>query len=131
MRLPGTSAAVTHRHDARRRQGPRDVDALHDGARMVGEAQRTVEHAGHDVVGHVLLEPEHLLTPAVAGSAGADAVAGLQHRPWTTLAGGRDLLDGVHDGEVAGAAAEVPGQRLRDGVAVRLGLPCAAGPRPS
>ena len=129
--LAGHVRRRQHGHHAGRGEGPRDVDALHDGARMIGEAQRTVEHAGHDVIGHVLLETEHLLAPAVARGASADAVTDLQRRPRTTLAGGRDLLDGIHDGEVAGAAAEVPGQRLGDGAAVRLWLPCAAGPRPS
>ena len=85
--LAGHVSRRHDRHDARRRQGPADVDALHDGTGVVGEAQRAVEHAGHHVVGHVLLEPEHLLAPAVAGGAGADAIAGLEDRPWTTLAG--------------------------------------------
>ena len=120
--LAGHVRGGQHGHHAGRGEGPRDVDAPHDGARMIGEAQRAVEHAGHDVVGHVLLEAEHLLAPAVARGARADAVTRLQRRPRTTLAGGRDLLDGVDDGEVAGAAAEVAGQRLGDGVAVRLGF---------
>ncbi len=77
---------------AGRRLGRGRVDAANDGARMVGEAQRTVEHAGHDVIGHVLLQAQHLLARAVLGSRVADRGAGVRRRSRPAVPRGDHLL---------------------------------------
>ena len=120
--LAGHVGRGDDRDHARRRLGRGGVDGPDHRARVVAEAQRAVEHARHDVVGHVLLHAQHLLARAVLGCGVADRGARVRHRPRTAVACGRDLTDGVDDRQVAGAAAEVAREGLGDGVALGLGL---------
>ncbi len=90
---------------------------------MVAEAQRAVEHAGQEDVGHVAVAAEDEVAGMVLGVARAHAAVGLRRRHFLFLADGLGgAFDGVDDLLVAGAPAEVGRQRLGDLVTCRLGV---------
>ena len=78
--LAGHVGRGDDRDHARAQPGPPTCRWSDHRARMVGEAQRAVEHAREDVVGHVLLHAQHLLARAVLGGRVAYRGAGVRRR---------------------------------------------------
>ena len=73
--LAGHVAGRDDPHDPGMRCGTGDVDPPDGGPRMIGEAQRAVQHAGRRHVADEALLAEHELPPLVSWSAGTDADA--------------------------------------------------------
>ncbi len=108
------------------------VDPPDDGSWVIGEADRPVDHAGHDHVRDEGMLAEHRSRAVVAPDSRSHAGPGCRlsaGEPGPSLGG--DRLDRLDDLLVAGAATQVAGQRAGDLLAPSVRRPGRAGPPPS
>ncbi len=103
-----------HRDDPGVSRRLRRVDPDDARARVVREAERSVQHPGLDEVADVQLVAEREAGALVACRAGADAPAALGLGEGDASVGRSHEPHRVDDLRVARAAAEVPEQRVRD-----------------
>ncbi len=107
---------------AGQRAGARGVDAQHAGARMRRQHQRAVQHAGPGQIADEGPVAQRGLRGADARQRLADAAVGAGRRDRLAALGRGEQLDRVDDLHVAGAAAQVPVERVGDRLARRRGV---------
>ena len=120
--LAGDVGGGQHGHHARVRQRPRGVDPQDPRARVVGEPDGAVQHPGHRQVVDVRLVAERELAALVARGAAADASAAIHGRERAAGAHAGRQQHRVDDLDVAGAPAEVAGERRGHLLARRRGV---------
>ena len=111
MALPGNVGRREHAHHARCRRGPAGVHGEHPGPRVVRKAQGAVQHARHAQVVHERPPPHGPFVCPVAGRRSPHAGTVFKMRFLFPAQHGGGFQHGVHDLDVAGAAAQVGAHR--------------------